>query len=270
MHCARWLVGSLVLTLGLSGCGPDESGAESFQQTSSPNHSWGNYHWARTANPFTLALGDNVTSAWDSYLRTASTDWSRSTVLDTFVTAGASSRNCRRSDGRVEVCNAKYGFNGWLGVATIWISGNHITAGTVKVNDSYFNTASYNTPAWRQMVMCQEIGHTFGLDHQDENFDNANLGTCMDYTSDPSTNQHPNQHDFEQLVTIYSHLDGTTTVGSFVAAANLPPQANDAAGAAADPAAWGKLIRRSADGRLEVYELDLGGGNRIRTFVIWA
>jgi hypothetical protein len=24
----------------------------------SANHSWGNYHWARTANPFTLAVGD--------------------------------------------------------------------------------------------------------------------------------------------------------------------------------------------------------------------
>ncbi len=33
--------------------------------------------------------------------------------------------------------------------------------------------------------MCQEIGHDFGLDHQDENFNNPNLGTCMDYTNDP-------------------------------------------------------------------------------------
>ena len=34
------------------------------------NHSWGGYHWARTANPFTLKLGDNVSSAWDAYLGT--------------------------------------------------------------------------------------------------------------------------------------------------------------------------------------------------------
>lgn len=26
------------------------------------SHSWGNYHWARTANPFTLKVGNNVTS----------------------------------------------------------------------------------------------------------------------------------------------------------------------------------------------------------------
>ena len=66
--------------------------------------------------------------------------------------------------------------------------------------------------------MCQEVGHTFGLDHQDENFNNANLGTCMDYTNDPSTNQHPNKHDYDELITIYSHLDSTTTVGAIAPA----------------------------------------------------
>lgn len=39
----------------------------------------------------------------------------------------------------------------------------------------------------RCLVTCQEVGHTFGLDHRDENFDNGNLGTCMDYTNDPGT-----------------------------------------------------------------------------------
>ena len=53
------------------------------------------------------------------------------------------------------------------------------------MNDSYFNTAKYNTPAWRRLVMCQEVTHDFGLDHQDEIFNNANLGSCMDYTNDP-------------------------------------------------------------------------------------
>ncbi|MDP9369948.1 MAG: hypothetical protein M3Q03_17030, partial [Chloroflexota bacterium] len=31
-------------------------------------HAWGNYHWARTSNPFTLMAGDNVHSTWDPYL----------------------------------------------------------------------------------------------------------------------------------------------------------------------------------------------------------
>ncbi len=186
------------------------------------NHSWGSNHWARQSNPFTLKLGDNVTPAWDSYLTTAASEWSRSSVLDTTVVVGSSTnvKRCAVVTGRVEVCNAKYGFNGWLGVAGITISGGHITGGYVKLNDSYYNTATYNTAAWRNFVMCQELGHTFGLDHQDEGFDNPNLGTCMDYTNNPETNQYPDAHDFEQLESIYNHTDSNTTVNASAPSSN--------------------------------------------------
>src|SRR5206468_2032314 len=101
------------------------------------NHSWNGYHWARTSNPFTIKLGDNVSGQWDNMLRTASNDWSKSTVLDTTVVAGgARPKNCRPTTGRVEVCNASYGNTGWLGVAQIWLTGgSHIVQGTVKNND---------------------------------------------------------------------------------------------------------------------------------------
>ena len=213
------------------------------------SHSWGTYHWARTANPFALKLGDNVNSTWDAHLATTSADWSLSSVLDTSIVAGgARSKNCRPTAGRVEVCNARYGANGWLGIAQIWVSGSHITQGAVKVNDTYFNTSTYNSSAWRNLVMCQEVGHTFGLDHQDEVFDNPNLGTCMDYTSNPSTNQHPNQHDYDQLAIIYSHLDATTTLGSSSGGGHGKPQ-------------------RVRD---DLWVEDLGNGQRLYTFVYWA
>jgi len=231
----------------------------------SASNSWGSYHWARTSNPFTLKLGDNVTSAWDSYLGTTSTDWSVSSVLNTDVVAGSSvKRLCSATTGMVQVCNSKYGNNGWLGVAQIWASGSHITKATVKVNDTYFATGSYNTPAWRNLVMCQEVGHTLGLGHQDENFTNANLGTCMDYGSDPSTNQHPNQHDYDQLASIYAHLDSTTTVAS-VPAASAAAVADDAA-----DAAWGRLVEVTNQGQGGWYVRDLGAGNLILTHVFWA
>jgi hypothetical protein len=41
------------------------------------NHSWNGYHWARTANPFTVQLGENVSGLWDGMLVTASSDWSQ-------------------------------------------------------------------------------------------------------------------------------------------------------------------------------------------------
>src|SRR5262245_19929391 len=97
---------------------------------SSASHSWGNYHWARTSNPFTLKLGDNLNATWDPILVTSSTDWSQSNVLKTtIVPSGKNPRTCRPTVGRVEVCNASYGNTGWLGVAQIWVSGSHITQG---------------------------------------------------------------------------------------------------------------------------------------------
>ena len=273
MHVTRRLGGPiLALTLlAAAGCGggSDESGTPGVAR--SATHAWGDYHWARTSNPFTLYLGDNVSSAWDAYLGTASSDWSQSTVLDTVVVAGGTRpRPCKATTGRVEVCDASYGYNGWLGVASITYNtaDHHIVSGTVKMNDSYFKTSTYNTSDWRQLVMCQEIGHTLGLDHQDTNFDNANLGTCMDYTSNPAgppSNLHPNQHDYDELATIYQHLDTTTTVGQVVAA-GLPGKSEDVP----EAAEWGRLVRASADGRLAVYELDVGDGQSVLTFVIWA
>jgi hypothetical protein len=229
------------------------------------DHSWANYHWARTANPFTVKLGDNVSSGWDAYLATTSVDWSVSGVLDTVIVAGGTRpRQCRATLGRAEVCSDKYGFNGWLGIASIWASGDHITQSVVKVNDSYFNTATYNTPAWRNLVMCQEVGHAFGLDHQDENFGNAPLGTCMDYSNDPNPNQHPNAHDYDQLESMYAHLDSTNT--SFLTVG--PSAMNDIS--FDGPGQWGRLVEVSADGHHSVYVQDFGHGHRVITHVLWA
>lgn len=257
--------------------------AATFPSLTYATHSWGGYHWARTSNPFTLNLGDNVSTTWDSYLGTTRSDWSNSTehptVLNTAIVSGAGKRRCGAVSGRVEVCNDKYGNNGWLGVASIWASGTHITQGTVKLNDTYFNTTKYNTTAWRNLVTCQEVGHTLGLDHQDENFTNSNLGTCMDYTNDPTANQHPNAHDYEELGIIYNHLDLTTTVASSTSlspsrvngkpAAHYTPAAADEIDTS-NPAEWGMLVSSTHGGWVETYERDLGANQKLVTFVIWA
>lgn len=234
------------------------------------SHSWGAYHWARSTNPFTLKAVDSVTSAWDSYLDTANVDWSVSNMLDLTKEAGSTGstdrRRCKPVAGKIRACNYTYGNNGWLGLAQIWVSGNHITQGVTKVNDTYFNTTTYNTPAWRSLVMCQEVGHTFGLDHQDENFSNPNLGTCMDYTSNPAGppgNEHPNLHDYDQLETIYAHLESST---STVTRGSSSANNDDVDG----PRQWGRIIKKSSDGHPSLYVRDFGGGHKVFTFVIWA
>ena len=210
-------------------------------------HSWGNYHWARTSNPFTLKLGDNVSGAWDDYLITTSNAWSVASVLDTTIVAGQGGRNCKAQTGRVEVCNRAYGYNGWLGLAQIWISGSHITKGVVKVNDSYFSLSQYNKADEKNHVMCQEVGHTLGLDHTSE--DGTIDGTCMDYSSDPDSTL-PNQHDYDQLASIYAHTnDSTTTVASY--------------------ADGGPGKGKPQKLRNDLFVEDLGNGVRRFTFVYW-
>ena len=255
-----------------------------YALVSNADHSWGNYHWARTSSPFTLKLIDSVTAGWNSYLGTTATDWSASAALDTTIVAGddssATRKKCSAVLGKNRICNATYGNNGWLGIARVWVySDGHIAQGVVKVNDTYFNTSRYNTPAWRNLVMCQEVGHILGLDHQDEIFDNANLGTCMDYTNAPAggvvnefnyglSNEHPDPHDYTQLGSIYAHI--TDTFNSFSSTAFTGKATNMIDIDTSNPSEWGRVVRKSKDGRNSLYERDLGKGQKVFTFVIWA
>lgn len=255
-------------------------------------HAWSSYHWEREMNPLMLDLGDNLSGPnWSGHLSDATadwnhpeyTDWAADPVLKLTIVAGETNpKRCRPTSGRVEVCNSTYGLNGWLGLAQIWISGGHITQGVAKVNDSYFNLSSYNNSVWRQLVMCQEIAHTFGLGHQDENFTNTNLGTCMDYTDLPDeSSAHPNYHDFEQLAAIYSVGDEAPSGGGYTPGGGMgmgngmgagqpegPPGLNQFE--VGGPGEWGQMIASSPDGRTAVFEIDFGNGQRILTFVIWA
>jgi len=260
MRIARLFVISIA---ALAGCAELDTGS-----TAQESHSWGGYHWARTANPLQLKVGDNVTSAWDSYLNTTISDWDQSTVLSLTKVAGlATTKKCAATPGRIEVCNAAYGYNGWLGIASIWLSGGHISQATTKLNDSYFSSATYNTPAWRNLVMCQEVGHDFGLDHQDENFDNTPLGTCMDYSNDPNPNQHPNSHDYNQLSTIYQHLDSTNS--SSLTATDTTVVDDGDADHEETPEHWGELVRELPNGRGSMYVRALGHGDFMITHVLW-
>jgi hypothetical protein len=236
------------------------------------NHSWGNYHWARTTSTFSLKLGDNVSGLWDGMLGISSADWSQSNKLDTtIVSGGTTGLVCQPTSGRVEVCSADYGGTGWLGLAQIWITrGSHIAQGVVKNNDYYFGNSSYqyNNTAEMQHVICQEIGHTFGLDHQSES--GISLDTCMDYyhnTSDAdSLSTHPNDHDYAQLSKIYKHKDRFSTVGATSISGAPAGFANADVHAQEN---WGQLVSTSANGRESLFVLDFGQGYRVFTWVTW-
>lgn len=242
------------------------------------DHAWGGYHWARTTSPFDLTIVNSTTSDWDGYVQQAVVDWSGSEKLDMVQTNGSTSdrdrRQCRTPAGAVRICNMAYGFTGWLGVAGISIDAQgHITTGYTKLNDTYFVTSYYNTPAWRQSVTCQELGHNIGLDHQDEDFDNVSLLSCMDYQDPPF--QFPNAHDYEQLLKIYTHTDAYNSYaggddGGGGSGCSAPPGkgCNKAdVGHGHSRADWGhSLGRRGAKEKFLRIDRD---GTRHLTFVTW-
>ncbi|MEO5772761.1 MAG: hypothetical protein ABIQ32_01405 [Sphingomicrobium sp.] len=253
------------------------------------NHSWGGYHWARTANPVTLRINTALTGNWAGYASTAIGQWDQSQVL-AFTTpklnpVNASAKRCDPISGQVLVCNAGYGQRGWLGIASIWANGTHITQATTKLNDTYFAMARYNTDEWRAMVTCQEIGHDFGLGHQNEDFNNLNVGSCMDYTNDPTgragtngplANIAPNQHDYEMLASIYAHLDSTNTSTSSATNFGIrqlgkpTEQPSGDRGAGDTMAEWGRAIHQDGKGRPDVFIRQLPDGRQVLTHVFWA
>lgn len=208
-----------------------------------------------------------------------------------------SAKRCDPIAGEALVCSDLYGYRGWLGVATIWANGDHITQATTKLNDSYYTSASYNTPGWRDLVACQEIGHDFGLDHQDETFDNYNLGTCMDYTNAPDggtvggfnygpANRSPNAGDYASLTSDAMYGSGHNDSGGGGGGGCNPHSPKCSGGqdaftfrevgrfaataAVTDSGQWGQVVAYDAQGRPDKFFLDLGNGHRKLTHVFWA
>lgn len=179
-------------------------------------HAWVNYHWPRSSNPFTLSFSTSVSSTWSSLVTKVIGEWDAVTqykagtfdVVDfTKVTQGA----------KLKISSGNYGANGWFGLATVRINilTGHISDAEVKVNDFYF-TGTYGNDVARDHVLCQEVGHTLGLDHNRivllfgrscMNDDNGTLNNTSFQT--------PNAHDAEQLNSIYAHADsGVTSSGA--------------------------------------------------------
>lgn len=222
-------------------------------------------HWARGSN-LTIHSVDHISSDWVFYYNQAQRDWHKSKVINVVK---ADEDVCDSDWNCMEVFSGNYGQSGWLGLASVsgYIDFDndmiHLTYGQAIMNDYYYTTepyaAVYGTPEWRAVVMCQEIGHVFGLGHNDENFNNPSTGTCMDYSTDPGPNQHPDAHDMELLQRIYAHNDVVVyNANPRSAAFQNQPQISD----------FGELVEQS--GHESVYVKDLGDNWVKITFVTHA
>jgi hypothetical protein len=170
---------------------------------------WGNYHWNKCTIDVQVERVLSNTN-WRNLFSTSINNWNVAARIQVTTSnlsySNTTANSCSPTTGKIRVCNNNYGATGWLGVAGIWAySDGSIARAYTKVNDYYFsptyNNGYYNNNAWRGSVMCQELGHDFGLDHWDEDFDTY-CDSCMDYSKQPKN--YPNQLDRNKVDSIHA------------------------------------------------------------------
>eukprot|EP00934_Nitzschia_sp_Nitz4_P004064 Nitzschia sp. Nitz4//scaffold177_size45885//37495//38545//NITZ4_007212-RA/size45885-processed-gene-0.51-mRNA-1//-1//CDS//3329539076//4054//frame0 len=155
-----------------------------------------------------LVLLNALDDTWQTEFVNAVDDWENGDpdALTLTIQQGEVDYSCTQVDGLQKVCNANFGETGWLGInelITATLTGE-IQSSVAKMNEYYLLNADDDE---RQYTMCHEIGHGFGLPHTDESFTNPSLGNCMDYTNKPEENLHPDETNYQRLVSLYGTVD---------------------------------------------------------------
>lgn len=208
--------------------------------------------WDTNGRGLSLQLGDEVDNGWDSYLKRAAGEWSKSKQVNLKV--GRSGGNCTMERGRVEVCNGDWSRENWLGLTIADIDGErHIYRALVLMNDHYFDQPPYDRTDAKRHTMCQEVGHSLGLDHRYSK-------TCMnDREIFGRAYDSPSKTDYRELEQLYGRR--TRSAATPDAARGVPADvAPEPVDAALIEAAVAEVEARGKDATTAVE--DLGGGRK--------
>jgi len=197
-----WDFGDLSSVLGnLTDLGEDFAGQLMDQDpflSNNETQSWP----IRTRDGLNLELVSALEDRWSDEFDMAVSDWDdgNPNVLSLSTRIDTTGPNCDAVDEALKVCNGNFGDTGWLGINEIMTINDYIQSSVAKMNEYYLFNADQDT---RQYTMCHELGHGFGLPHTDENFNNADLGNCMDYTHKHENNLRPDESNFNRLMGLY-------------------------------------------------------------------
>jgi len=158
--------------------------------------------WNNRNSGLVLEVLNALEDEWEILFELAINDWDggQPDALTLITSKVAIDNVCDPVEGKLKVCNGDYGETKWRGINQVLLSNGFIISSVAKLNEFYLADADQSQ---RRYTMCHEIGHGFGLPHTDENFFNADLGNCMDYTSNPETNKSPDETNFMFLRELY-------------------------------------------------------------------
>jgi uncharacterized protein DUF4953 len=156
------------------------------------HHSWSHYHWVAPVYPIHLGFVDSTSKGLreQNVLPTVLHEWSAAGPLELSSTPGDNGvkirHNCPIPAGKVRICDANFG-PGEFGHTDLNLDGDRILGARILVNNYWGTNRSY-----RRFVVCHEVGHSLGLDHQ-----SGGSNSCL------AGGKHPDEHDFEMLRQIY-------------------------------------------------------------------
>ncbi|MCH7663864.1 MAG: hypothetical protein IH859_08365 [Chloroflexi bacterium] len=187
------------------------------------DNQWSSYHYERPSSAeLILDIGDchtpSVYNNWSAMLTNVIADWNNIPGAGDNPEIGFNLTACGAT---INSYNDDYGNTGWLGLASIRVSRGryaHIVSGRSQINEFYIDYPDYfgfdQAVEWQQ-VLCQEIGHDFGLNHNREGSSGGTPDdTCMNDDIRPLRFPSPNVHDDEMFTEMYTHNHGESDSGS--------------------------------------------------------
>eukprot|EP00522_Entomoneis_paludosa_P012365 CAMPEP_0172455410 /NCGR_PEP_ID=MMETSP1065-20121228/12049_1 /TAXON_ID=265537 /ORGANISM="Amphiprora paludosa, Strain CCMP125" /LENGTH=639 /DNA_ID=CAMNT_0013207871 /DNA_START=388 /DNA_END=2307 /DNA_ORIENTATION=+ len=164
--------------------------------------------WRNSGNGVELTVLNALETKWYQYFYDAVDDWDDGypDTLSLTTEFREYEKACQTENYKVKVCNGDYGNTRWKGINEVIIDSNdEIIASSARMNEFYM--PDRDDTQW-QYTMCHELGHAWGLPHTDENFNNDDLGDCMDYTNNPEANKQPTIRNFNFLFQLYGLVPG--------------------------------------------------------------
>ena len=166
------------------------------------------YLWNTNGAPLTLPVKNALSDHWQPFFEKSIADWSINGTVAFTISNVPDEPECKAEDGFVKICNADYGETNWRGIAKLLVRNGYLTSASIRMNDIYVvNTTE--AKEWQAYTMCRQLGLVLGLPNIDEDFDNEDMGSCLDYTLNPGSNDLPGTKSIEKLIALYGNATPT-------------------------------------------------------------